>query len=53
MSFAEEMDRIYEEVGQQSFEQGHFDQAARLFREIIEQDELEEFLTIRAYSDLD
>jgi malate synthase len=51
--FAEEMDRIYEEVGQQRFEQGHFDQAARLFREIIEQDELEEFLTIRAYSDLD
>ena len=51
--FAEEMDRVFEEVGQQRYEQGHFDQAAKLFREIIEQKELEEFLTIRAYSDLD
>ena len=51
--FAEEMDRIAEEVGPQRFNSGKFPLAARLFQEIIEQDELDEFLTLRAYPYLD
>ena len=51
--FDEEMDRIRQEVGEQRFAAGHFDLAARLFREIIEHDELEEFLTLKAYEQLD
>ncbi len=51
--FAEELDRIADEVGDERFEAGKFDLAAKLFREIIEQDELQEFLTLRAYPHLD
>jgi malate synthase len=51
--FAEEMIRIRQEVGEQRFHTGRFDLAARLFQAIIERDELEEFLTLRAYSYLD
>ena len=50
---AEEMDRIVDEIGEQRFEQGKFELAARLFREIIEEDQLQEFLTLRAYPHLD
>ena len=50
---AEEMNRIGEEVGEQRLSEGKFDLAARLFREIIEEDELQEFLTLRAYACLD
>ena len=35
------------------FQHGKFDLAARLFQEIIEQDQLEEFLTLKAYPYLD
>jgi malate synthase len=51
--FAEEMERIADEVGPRRYETGRFVLAARLFQEIIEQDELEEFLTLRAYPFLD
>ena len=51
--FAEEMSRIGEEVGQQRFRGGKFQLAARLFQETIERNELEEFLTLRAYPYLD
>jgi malate synthase len=51
--FAEEMSRIEDEVGHGRFRSGKFDLAARLFQEIIEQHQLEEFLTLRAYSYLD
>jgi len=47
--FDEELQRIEKEVGQARFRNGKFELAARLFQEIIEQDELEEFLTLRAY----
>lgn len=50
--FAEEMERIRGEVGDERFRGGHFDTAAKLFQEIIEQKELEEFLTLRAYDHL-
>jgi malate synthase len=51
--FSEEMRRIQEEVGTRRFESGQFDLAAKLFQDIIEQDELDEFLTLRAYPYLD
>jgi len=52
-TLTEEMDRIAEEVGPQRYSSGSFPLAARLFQEIIEQDELDEFLTLRAYPYLD
>lgn len=51
--FAEEMQRIRQEVGATRFNSGQFNLAAKLFQEIIEQDRLEEFLTLRAYQYLD
>ena len=51
--YAEELDRIADEVGPQRYKGGRFVLAAKLFQEIIEQDELEEFLTLRAYPHLD
>jgi malate synthase len=51
--FAEEMERIRQEVGARRFESGKFDLAARLFQEIIEDRQLEEFLTLRAYPHLE
>ena len=51
--FAEELERIADEVGPQRYKDGRFVLAAKLFQEIIEQDELEEFLTLRAYHHLD
>ncbi len=51
--FAEEMQRIRTEVGATRFEQGKFDLAAKLFQEIIEEDQLEDFLTLIAYPYLD
>jgi len=47
--FSEEMDRIRDEVGGARFGAGKFELAARLFQEIIEQNEPEEFLTLKAY----
>ncbi len=52
-TFREEMERIRGEVGHERFAGGNFDRAARLFQEIIENDGLEEFLTLRAYEHLD
>jgi malate synthase len=51
--FDEELERIADEVGPQRYQSGKFQLAAKLFQEIIEQDELEEFLTLRAYQHLD
>ena len=51
--FAEETEHIREEAGARRFESGKFDLAARLFQEIIEDNQLEEFLTLRAYPHLD
>jgi malate synthase len=50
---AEEMSRIEDEVGQKRFRTGKFDVAAELFQEIVEEPQLEEFLTLRAYPYLD
>jgi malate synthase len=51
--FFEELSRIEDEVGQYRFHNGKFPLAAKLFQEIIEEDKLEEFLTLRAYPHLD
>ena len=51
--FTEEMQRIRDEVGIDRFENGKFELAAVPFQQIIERDELEEFLTLAAYSYLD
>jgi malate synthase len=46
---AEELDRIRDAVGGIAFAAGHYETAARLFDEIVANDSLEEFLTLRAY----
>jgi malate synthase len=48
----EEMKKIRAEVGDKRFDSGHYQLAARLFDEIISNDDLEEFLTLRAYQHL-
>ena len=45
----EELERIRGERGESRFQQGHFLQAMRLFDEFVASDELEEFLTLKAY----
>lgn len=51
--FAEEMDKIKAQVGDDTYKNGQFKLAERLFDEIIANDELEEFLTLRAYANMD
>ena len=51
--FAEELERIAEEIGRQRYDNGKFALAAMLFRDIILDDELQDFLTLRAYQYLD
>ena len=45
----EELRQIRSDRGEQRFEQGHFEQATRLFDELVASEELEEFLTLKAY----
>jgi malate synthase len=45
----QELERIRSERGAARFEHGHFAQATRLFDELISADELDEFLTLKAY----
>jgi len=49
----EELAKIKETIGEERFAQGNFEKAARLFDEIIANQELEEFLTLRAYEHLE
>lgn len=50
---AEEMDKIKSAVGEEQFADGKYTLAAKLFDEIIADDELDEFLTLKAYEHLD
>jgi len=50
---AEEMAKLRSEMGAAAFSQGHFERAAELFAAIIGDDTLDEFLTLRAYAQLD
>ena len=49
----EEMNRVEETLGAERFHTGKFGLARQLFDEIVTHGELEEFLTLRAYSHLD
>jgi malate synthase len=51
--YAEEIEKIKEEVGEETFNAGEFELAIRLFDEIIANEELEEFLTLRAYANME
>jgi malate synthase len=52
-TFAEELERIESEIGPERFGKGKFELATRMYKQIIEQDDLDEFLTLRAYAYLD
>jgi malate synthase len=45
----EELKRIREERGDTRFAEGKFDEARRLFDELVAGETLEEFLTLKAY----
>jgi malate synthase len=49
----EEYERVRREVGAARFERGHFPEARKLFEEVATSDELQEFLTLPAYEQLD
>jgi malate synthase len=49
----EELDRIRREVGAENFDRIQYASAGRLFDEIIAAPEFEEFLTLKAYDNLD
>ena len=49
----EEMQKICKQVGDECYGEGKYKLAAQLFDEIISNDELDEFLTLRAYAHLD
>ncbi len=51
-TIADEMARIGEEVGADRLARGRFDDARRLFEELVEAPELADFLTLRAYDSL-
>jgi len=48
----DEVNRIRSQIGDQAFEKGNYAEATSLFKEIILQDEFEEFLTLKAYDHL-
>lgn len=50
---AEELEKIRKEVGDARYMGSKYELAAHMFDEIIANDELEEFLTLRAYEQLD
>jgi len=49
----EGMDAIREEIGEEAFENGRFEEAVKLFDEMIRGDEFREFLTLPAYEYID
>ncbi len=49
----EELRRIRRERGEQRFQHGHFPEATGLFEELVASEQLEEFLTLKAYEQLE
>ena len=49
----EELKRIRQERGEARFDGGHFEEATRLFDELVGSESLEEFLTLKAYESLE
>ena len=50
---AEEMEKIKAELGEEHYRQGNYVRAAGLFDDIIADDKLADFLTLKAYDHLD
>lgn len=48
----EELVKIKEAVGEQAYNNGRYEEAAELFKSLIEQDEFAEFLTLPGYEKL-
>ncbi|MEW8624956.1 MAG: malate synthase A [Candidatus Thiodiazotropha sp.] len=48
----DELHEIRQEFGELAYESGHFEEAAELLRQIVANDEFEEFLTLPAYEQL-
>jgi malate synthase len=49
----EELQRIKNAIGDTRYVAGNYEKAARLFDEMVVNDELEEFFTLKAYPFLD
>ena len=49
----DELARIRSERGEKRFENGHFIEATELFEELVEAEQLPEFLTLKAYELID
>ncbi len=49
----EELMKIREQVGEETFTTGSYEKAATIFNQLVMQDEFEEFLTLPAYKQLD
>jgi malate synthase len=49
----EELAQIKQQIGAERFDNGKFAEAAKLFDELVANDELAEFLTLKAYEQLD
>jgi len=50
---AEELVRIEKEIGSERFKNGHFDRAVKIFTQISKSPQLEDFLTLPAYREID
>jgi len=50
--FTDQLSQLRNRVGEETFNQGKFEEAARLFDELVVADELEEFLTLKAYQQI-
>ena len=48
----EEMVQIKKEVGEQKFEKGNYEQAAKMFEEMSIANQFEDFLTVPAYNEI-
>lgn len=48
----EELEKIRQEVGNEGFKNGHFEEAAKLFDELVKSDEFIDFLTLPGYEKL-
>ena len=48
----EELEKIQREVGAEQFKKGRYEEASKLFDELIQQDEFVEFLTLPGYGKL-
>jgi len=48
----EELEKIKQELGEKAYQKGRFDEAAKLFDELVRNDEFVDFLTLPGYERL-